>query len=455
MPPARLAHLGLLPFAVCALSTVLAAAPARAAHKPLSPEEQAKVDRAIDRAVAFLKKAQRKDGTWPPYGGFSANPIGVTLVPALALLESGIPTSDPAVQKAASLLRGKVAKLHQTYELALSVLFFDRLGDPKDEKLIRSLALRLVAGQCRTGGWCYRCPTLSGDNEKTLADLLSRLQAEGAAEKVEVPKQFKVLTLAQLPSQRTWTDPPWEGAADTRLFTAATDNSNTQFALLALWAARRRGVPVDATLRLAAERFERSQNQDGTWNYRFQLGGGPPQRGEHVTRAMTTVGVLALAIGQGLKAPPASQAPHPQLSLGLAAIAREVGQPTGQWQRRVPMTDVYYLWSLERTGVLFGLAEIGDRDWYRWGAEVLLTNQTERGYWDKWTFRPRDAYSTYGPTMNTSFALLFLKRVNLTKDLTAKLPFKPEALNASILARLKGNDSLTQPASPGERPQKP
>jgi hypothetical protein len=86
---------------------------------------------------------------------------------------------------------------------------------------------------------------------------------------------------------------------------------------------------------------------------------------------------------------------------------------------------------------------------------MLLTNQTQRGDWAEWPLGPRDLYSTYGPVVNTSFALLFLKRVNLVKDLTANLPFKPEALNASVRTHLRGNDLLTQPASPGERPQKP
>jgi hypothetical protein len=365
MPPPHPARLRLpLPFAACLGLALLAAAPDRAAHKPLTAEEQAKVDRAIDKAVAFLKKTERKDGTWYQHGGWTDYPLGYTLLPALGLLESGVPATDPAVQRVAELLRGRASKLHKTYELALAVLFLDRLGDPQDEGLIRSFALRLVAGQCRTGGWNYRCPTLSPDNEKALAELLPRLQAEGAAEKADVPKQFKMLTLAQPPSQRTWSDPPNNPTTVYKqLFTGSTDNSNTQFALLALWAARRHGVPVDATLHLAVERFEPSQNPDGTWSYRFCPGG---ERPHPRARAMTAVGVLALAIGHALNAPatgPAPTAPHPQLSLGLAALARDIGQPTGQWQRRVPMTDVYYLWSLERTGVLFGLPEIADRDW--------------------------------------------------------------------------------------------
>ncbi|HZY88499.1 MAG TPA: hypothetical protein VFE78_26995 [Gemmataceae bacterium] len=450
MSPARLHRLRLsLPFFACVGLALLAGLSARAAAKPLTREEQAGVERAIDKAVAFLKRSQSKSGAWQPYGGAGENPVGETLLPALALLESGAPATDPAVRKAADLVRGKAAKLHKTYEVSLAVLFFDRLGDPADEKLIRSLALRLVAGQCRTGGWCYPCPTLSAENEKAFAELLPRLQAEGAVGKeLVVPKQFKLLTLAQPPAQRAWRD-PLPIKASNQLFTGRTDNSNTQFALLALWAARRHGVPVGASLRLAVERFERSQNADGSWCYRFYLGGGPP---EPRSRAMTTVGALALAIGHALDGP---AAPRPQLTLGLAAVAREVGRPTGQWKRRVPMTDVYYLWSLERTGVLFDLPEIADRDWYRWGAEGLVTNQTERGDWGKWAPGPPNAYPTYGPVANTSFALLFLKRSHLSKDLTAKLPFKPEALNAGVLARVQGGDFPTRPVTPGGLPKKP
>jgi hypothetical protein len=448
MSSARPDRLRPLSIAIAVSLALLAGTLARAAAKPLTQEEQTGVDRAIDKAVTFLKRSQSKSGAWQPYGGASENPVGETLLPALALLESGAPATDPAVRKAADLVRGKAAKLHKTYEVSLAVLFFDRLGDPADEKLIRSLALRLVAGQCRTGGWCYPCPTLSAENEKAFAELLPRLQTEGAAENLDVPKQFKLLTLVQPPSRRTWSDPlPLK--ASSQLFTGRTDNSNTQFALLALWAARRHGVPVEATLRLAVERFERSQNADGNWNYRFHSGGGPP---EPRSRAMTTVGTLALAIGHALNGP---AAPRPQLTLGLTAMARDVGQPTGQWKRRVPMTDVYYLWSLERTAVLFDLPEIADRDWYRWGAEALVTNQTERGDWAKWDRGPPNAYPTYGPVANTSFALLFLKRANLSKDLTAKLPFKPEALNAGVLARLKAGGFPTRPVSPGERPKRP
>ena len=47
----------------------------------------------------------------------------------------------------------------------------------------------------------------------------------------------------------------------------AGDNSNTQFAALALWVARRHGLPVDLALQRAEAHFRRSQQADGGWSY--------------------------------------------------------------------------------------------------------------------------------------------------------------------------------------------
>src|SRR5262249_10052952 len=52
-------------------------------------------------------------------------------------------------------------------------------------------------------------------------------------------------------------DPPERSSQPLR---ATTCNSNTQFATLALWVARRHGVPIDRSLRLIVRRFRTSQN---------------------------------------------------------------------------------------------------------------------------------------------------------------------------------------------------
>src|SRR5205823_4906003 len=78
----------------------------------------------------------------------------------------------------------------------------------------------------------------------------------------------------------------------------------------------------------------------------------------------------------------------------------------------------YALWSLERMAVVYGLEEkkLGSKDWYGWGAELLLANQTIDGAWN-------GKYAEGG--CDTSFALLFLKRANVAVDLSDKIKVKP------------------------------
>src|SRR5262249_32310692 len=45
--------------------------------------------------------------------------------------------------------------------------------------------------------------------------------------------------------------------------------------------------------------------------------------------------------------------------------------------------DFYFLWSLERVGVIFGIDKIGKIDWYEAGAEELLNNQHADGAWGR------------------------------------------------------------------------
>jgi hypothetical protein len=441
---------------------------AAAGPRPLRPEDQARVDQAITRGVAFLKRSQARKGTWDTAGDMKYK-LGYTLLPGLALLESGVPADDPAVKKVAALARQAGRGLTKTYDLALAILFLDRLDDPQDNRLIESLALRLLAGQCRSGGWCYSCPTMSEPREKELRELLARVRqrdepAGGAPEPLKVPDAFRALTIfhnpAKLPTYDTdnIADPSYD-----RLFTGATDGSNTQFALLALWVARRRDVPLTRTFDLAFRRLESTQNPDGSWSYRSRPGGGPwyPTRPRG---AITAAGLLGLAIREGLRSPArgaAAAGPDAQILNGFAALSRVIDEPTGQMARPVPSRDFYFLWSVERVAMLYDLPTVGGKDWYRWGAEVLVTNQADRGDWPGGPLGAPDFLASYGPTVNTSFALLFLKRSNLAKDLTAGLPFKPEELDKGVVAaakRLEGAAKavgLPATPSPGETSRSP
>ena len=93
---------------------------------------------------------------------------------------------------------------------------------------------------------------------------------------------------------------------------------------------------------------------------------------------------------------------RPDESLALATLK---GRPL----------DLYFLWSLERVGVLFDLKKIEGKDWYAWGRAPLLERQQDDGSW-------KDGhYVGNSVVLDTCFALLFLKQANLAGDLTPKL----------------------------------
>jgi hypothetical protein len=581
------------------LLLLAAGRPAVPAPLPLPPEEQEQVNRAIDRGVAFLKATQGRRGTWAAPG--AAHAVGYAALPGLTLLECGVSPKDPVLQRTADAIRRTAGQLDATYEISLAILFLDRLGDPKYEPVIEQLAVRLIASQAPTGGWGYKCLSVSKAKQQQILVLLRkqsppphapdlppfaqgpgaqppglaggpagqkptapavgpgvaqrgdsppmggvaapppndplrggttsssnppspgeslrdtppsagppakpappgqpperkdrpqpprsvfpssqwarciksdapppsddlapelRAQPRGRAEAggqkapaglVVIPPSLRGLTVFQPPDWLGLFDPP---DSRDRPLLPTTDNSNSQFAILALWAAQRHGIPMERTLRRVALRYETSQNADGSWGYDYRRGGGAPER-----PTMTCVGLLGLAVGHGIDQAPAGPAVQdPRLLAGFVALSKHVGTPAGRMQD-LPMANLYFLWSVERVAVLYDLQTIGGKDWYRWGAEILVANQQPQGHW------ANGGYHGASPVLDTSLALLFLKRANLAADLTRKLPFDPAVLNDSIIGKLALSNrpgdtkpdegkkkALTEPPKPPEPPAKP
>jgi hypothetical protein len=430
--------------ALCLIST----GRVRGEIPPLPAEEQAKVNKAIDKGVRFLKEARTPGGAWED--ARRAYPIGFACLPALTLLECGVPPTDAAVQKPAHMVRRAAPQLDRTYELSLAILFLDRLGDEKDKDIIKACAIRLIAGQSISGGWGYRCPILPARSQKEILDALKKIEDVPADE--PVPKdaglapRLKKLTVFREPDLLSPTDPTAHNfdPAD-----PTTDNSNTQFALLALWRAQKYDVPVARTLNRVVRRFHSTQNPDGSWGYWHRPGGDPERP------AMDCVGLLGVAVGHGLKRAPGEKGPaeklvkDPRVVNGFAALSHYVGEgailpPVG--------VHYYFLWSVERVGVLFSLPTIADKDWYRWGATIILANQGPQGSFDN------GVYPGSNRVCDTCFALLFLKRVNLVADLAAKLPFKTRELTAAITkqaATLPLSRTTSPPSSPGSSSSDP
>jgi uncharacterized protein (TIGR03067 family) len=400
-------------------------------NQPAGAVDDAAVQKAVARGVDYFKQLQTKEGVWTRQGGGT---MGATALAGLALLECGVSGDDAAIQKAAEALREGSIPLTDTYSIALCILFFDRLGESGDVPLIESLTVRLLAGQASDGGWTYECPSINETEVVRLKTLVKGRNANNPSRQAidrkrtvhDLPPQIQQQVLL---AERLRPDPS---------AVRPSDNSNTQFATLALWVGHRYGLPVEKAVARIEARFRGSQNADGGWGY---LASGSVSR---TTPAMTCAGLLGLAVTDGIinesivassqvdkglargRADGASEQPRrskprtprdPErdrsVRAGLLTLGAMIGQPTAPrlgLPQDVP--NYYFLWSLERVAVVFGLDTIGHKNWYGWGAEFAVARQQSDGSWN-------GGYAEAG--VDTSFALLFLRRSNLAEDLTASL----------------------------------
>jgi hypothetical protein len=320
----------------------------------------------------------------------------------LTLLECGTPASDADLQKAATVVRAAAPRLAHTYSLATVILFLERLGDERDTELIQLLGLRLMAGQTGVGSWDYLCPLLGREEEQALLRYLKSYPAEAS----EPPKDLAGLP-GRLPSLPVLLGPSRQSA---QMGYGGGDNSNAQFAVLALWVAQRRGLNVRPAMVLADRHFRQTQHGNGSWGYVGRDTSRPA--------SMTCAGLLALAVARSVSAK-AQGGGGPErdeaIEKGFTFLAEHVGSDArrgssegGRIIQAASWGDLYYLWSLERVAMVYNLKAIKGKDWYAWASKVIVAAQQADGSW-------HDAFA--GPA-DTCFALLVLHRVNVAKDLT-------------------------------------
>jgi hypothetical protein len=518
----------------CLVTLLACCRPALAQRPRLGNDEQLMVDRAIQEGRRYILAHQSQ--TDASFAGPAGHPVGVTALAGLALLESGARPSTPQIIGAANYVLTHWEKLFDTYDLSLAVLFLDRFAEHNEKKYkkqIQSMALRLIAGQTTTGGWSYKCASLSPSDERELLRVLREL------EKIENPKGMqgvaggpsgnvpgagqaeenrgassasasRTQAIASLPrpgmciktaddpnaGQRTAPPPgsdaapaggnqpakaqtvrmgrqiaflpvvqelhklgmqhPLGGKIDAPVHeypkeTSVSDNSNTQFAILAMWTAGRYDVPIRRTLYLVVKRFRESQCVDGGWVYGYTRGGAADG-----TPAMTCAGLAGLAVGFGMSDQNIARKDDEQLvKKGFRCLMKFVGDPSDKFEKRVPLVEnnnLYYLWSIERVAVMYNLPTLGNRNWYRWGVEILLGNQSTSGpNVGAWMSGGNTTLSD--PVVNTSLALLFLRGANLTADLTARLPINPEELNKELAGEVT-TTIRTKGAGPSKEKEK-
>jgi hypothetical protein len=383
----------------------------------------------------------------------------------MALLEAGVPPGDAVIRKVADFVRKTSIQDDSGYSICTSIMFLDRLGDPQDDPFIQALAVRLLAAQVRKGpgqegGWAYYTHKPDKAEEQRLLECLkNRRETSAQSAPGAGNEKRKPLTPKDLPQEiieRIETIYREGKGADGLPGGGLADNSNTQFALLALWVARRHGIPAERAIALAEMRLRSTQLANGGWGYKvsppaFQL--SLPETA--ATPQMTCCGLIGLALGHGASTVKRKMSEDKAILNGLKAIAAVIGQPYGDPKDVPRFSDqkadkLYYtLWSLERMAVLYDFPTIQGKDWYKWGAQILLANQHTNGSWV-------GAFREGG--CDTCFALLFLKRANIAADLTERIkkdPYRPPLLEPIRDPARKGEKRPPPKSGKGDRPGGP
>ncbi|MDO5566185.1 MAG: hypothetical protein Q4G59_05965, partial [Planctomycetia bacterium] len=121
----------------------------------LSPKA---IQESINGGISFLREKQLKDGSWDEYPGYRP---GSTALCALSLLSTGLDKDDPTVAKALDALRRSMPETEfQTYPVSLQTMVFCLADPQRDQALIRRNVDWLIERQFKTnnvfnGGWAY------------------------------------------------------------------------------------------------------------------------------------------------------------------------------------------------------------------------------------------------------------------------------------------------------------
>ncbi|VTR95775.1 Uncharacterized protein OS=Singulisphaera acidiphila (strain ATCC BAA-1392 / DSM 18658 / VKM B-2454 / MOB10) GN=Sinac_7312 PE=4 SV=1: DUF4159: DUF4159 [Gemmata massiliana] len=348
-------------------STVAQPAPAQPRGANSDVELVDKVKKSIDSGVAFLKaEAAKGSGNWETLvlKNFADMDGGATSLAILALLNSGVKVDDPTVKGGLDYLR-KITPT-KTYVVALQTMALAEAQlASRDKKDLPKLA--------RNAEW------------------------------------FKETAIRSKGKLQGWSYPIGSGSAN-------SDNSNSQYALLGLYAAKTAGVKIEDQLwKEIQEFYARTQYPDklneksGYWKYTTF------ERDPSFT--MTVAGACGLLIASmgldqseqqldavtGIAAKCGIYSDNTELAKGLFYVGANFNFEEGK-------SYFYNYYGIERLGRLSGQRFIGRMDWYRAGCVELLKLQQPDGSFAYSAAGARKGIDSNYSVIMTSFALLYLSK---------------------------------------------
>lgn len=310
-----------------------------------------------------------------------------TLRLSCLLIAAVLPAQAPLPGRIASALqKARPALLHhlaqsERGELALCCLAAAHDGVPADEPVFQAAIDRLARAQIEdTYGLALRLMVMA-----ELAQFPRRTQLAAADAEELLRRQTS-------------------GGFSYHAHDGWWDLSNTQYAALGLRAAVALGVEVPLQRwRLLYQAVARNQHEDGAFTYR--AGQGRTSAYE----SMTVAGIAVLAItAQFLELDEVAEREHGQrIERGWQWMA---GRRSALGDRR-SQRCYYFHYGLERAAILTDREQVGGVDWYEAGAAMLCDEQkSSGGWWGSDEFRPDAPRSNRGHAVDTSFAILFLRR---------------------------------------------
>lgn len=306
---------------------------------------------AVDRGIENLMRQQHRDGSWTGTN-FEKFPVGPTAFSAFALVEAGLSTKAPAIEKALHFLRAHTPAA--TYSIGSLLLLLAEINDPANRGWAEDLVDQLLAWESKEfpGTWPY----------------------------------------------------PWN----------RPDLSNTQFVALGLWSAWRMGIdpPLKVSKRIALGVHEfhqeeprassASRTRGATRVAANDVAGFRYSRRRNARPAsgvMTASGVGVLRVFRLIHG---------------KKLGRKLLRSMDDWEEMglnwleenwstsgvhpLPEQQLVYLYAIERLGAFLDSDRIVDHLWYEPGARVVLSLQEENGGW--------------GNLAATAYALLFLSRAS-------------------------------------------
>jgi len=359
--------------------------------------DQSKVDAAIDRGAAYLLS----NGVGRTFSHNHAKDLSDDDLVFYTLIHAGVDYNHETFKKL--LEQAEKAPLRLTYRVVLTAMALETLDRGKHQNRIADCAQFLADNQAANGQWFYGEETKLPEREKPKPEKQDTPTGPGANDK---PPPKPSGGTRPLPKIRITQKRPGP---------ATGDNSNSQYAALGIRACVNAGIEFDPKIIVkAVEWWEKCHHKQGGWPYCFQgqythdnftVTGDDPY-GSMTAGGLGSMCIYRWLLRQDYKRDKCVVNAMNWMSSNLKFNENPRHKDPGQWL-------YYWIYAVERAGMLYGTEKFGTHEWYPEGANWLLKEQKGDGSW---------CGKDNNSVEDTCFAILFLRRATkpLPKVATGK-----------------------------------